>query len=154
MNPTDLFILLRQELAISLIIFILLFLKLGKERSNHSLLVVVNILLLANFAYGFCCDASGSLFNDMFHTDGLIVLEKNILNLAVLIISLQAYSWLQTHKHVAEFYMLLLSTLLGMFFMISSGHLLMFYLGLEMSTIPWQRLPISTCTKSSLLRQQ
>ena len=32
--------------------------------------------------------------------------------------------------------MLLLSTLLGMFFMISSNNLLMFYLGLELSTIP------------------
>ncbi len=32
--------------------------------------------------------------------------------------------------------MLLLSTLLGMFFMISGGTLLMFYLGLELSTIP------------------
>ncbi len=30
----------------------------------------------------------------------------------------------------------LLSTLLGMFFMISAGNLLMFYLGLELSTIP------------------
>ncbi|MEP7171825.1 MAG: NADH-quinone oxidoreductase subunit N, partial [Bacteroidota bacterium] len=35
-----------------------------------------------------------------------------------------------------EFYMLLLSTLIGMFFMISSGNLLMFYLALELSTIP------------------
>ena len=32
--------------------------------------------------------------------------------------------------------MLMLSTLLGMFFMISSKNLLMFYLGLELSTIP------------------
>ena len=32
--------------------------------------------------------------------------------------------------------MLLLSTMLGMFFMISGGNLLMFYLGLELSTIP------------------
>ena len=32
--------------------------------------------------------------------------------------------------------MLLLSTLLGMFFMISSNNLLMFYLALELSTIP------------------
>jgi NADH-quinone oxidoreductase subunit N len=76
------------------------------------------------------------LFNDMFHTNPLIVLEKNILNLAIWLISLQSYSWLKTHKHVIEFYLLLLSTLLGMFFMISSGNLLMFYLGLEMSTIP------------------
>ncbi|MCA6451353.1 MAG: NADH-quinone oxidoreductase subunit N, partial [Chitinophagaceae bacterium] len=45
-------------------------------------------------------------------------------------------AWLRTHKHVIEFYLLLLTSLLGMFFMISSGNLLMFYLGLEMSTIP------------------
>jgi len=37
---------------------------------------------------------------------------------------------------VVEFYVLLLSTLLGMFFMISAGNLLMFYLGLELSGIP------------------
>src|ERR1043165_5284979 len=49
---------------------------------------------------------------------------------------MQAFSWLKNHKHAAEFYMLLLSTLTGMFFMISAGNLLMFYLGLELSTIP------------------
>jgi NADH-quinone oxidoreductase subunit N len=65
-----------------------------------------------------------------------MVLEKNILSLAMLIISMQSWSWLKTHKHVIEFYLLLLSTLLGMFFMISGGTLLMFYLGLELSTIP------------------
>src|SRR4029079_13989442 len=49
---------------------------------------------------------------------------------------LQSYNWLKDHKHVPEFYILLLSTLLGMFFMISANNLLMFYLGLELSTIP------------------
>jgi NADH-quinone oxidoreductase subunit N len=72
----------------------------------------------------------------MFHGNRLIFLEKNMLNLGTLILSLQAYSWLKDHKLVLEFYMLLLSTLLGLFFMISAGNLLMFYLGLELSTIP------------------
>jgi NADH-quinone oxidoreductase subunit N len=72
----------------------------------------------------------------MFRTNTLLTFEKNILNLGTLIISLQAYHWLKDHKHVLEFYMLLLSTLLGMFFMLSSNNLLMFYLGLELSTIP------------------
>src|SRR5437762_10735125 len=72
----------------------------------------------------------------MFRTSELLTLEKNFLNLGTLIISLQSYHWLRNHKHVAEFYILLLSTLLGMFFMISSSNLLMFYLGLELSTIP------------------
>ncbi len=132
----DFFILLKQELVVTGIIFLLLFIKLGKDRSNETLLGIINLLLFLNFASGFCCNQDGMLFNDMFHTNPLIVLEKNILNLAIWLISLQSYSWLQTHKHVIEFYLLLLSTLLGMFFMISSGNLLMFYLGLEMSTIP------------------
>ena len=130
-------VLLRQELVITCMIFLLLFIKIGsKERSNESLMVFINILLFLNFIYGFWCNSEGSLFSNMFRTNRLVVLEKNILNLATLIISLQSWVWLKTHKHLLEFYMLLLSTLLGMFFMISSGNLLMFYLGLELSTIP------------------
>lgn len=132
----DFFILLRQELFITVILFVLLFYKLGKERTNVGLLNWINILLLLNFAAGFFCRTEGVLFSGMFRTGELIVLEKNILNLAVLLVSMLSYNWLLTHKHAAEFYMLLLSALLGMFFMISAGHLLLFYLGLEMSTIP------------------
>jgi NADH-quinone oxidoreductase subunit N len=94
------------------------------------------MLLLINLIAGFFWNREGMLFNEMFRTNKLMVLEKNILNLGMLIISMQSYSWLKTHKHVPEFYMLLLSTMLGMFFMISGGNLLMFYLGLELSTIP------------------
>lgn len=133
---TEFLILMKQEMAIIAIIFILMFLKLGKERSNESFMNIVNILLLINLVVGFFWNSEGILFNEMFRTNKLMVLEKNILNLAMLIISMQSYSWLKTHKHVPEFYMLLLSTMLGMFFMISGGNLLMFYLGLELSTIP------------------
>lgn len=133
---TEFFILLKQELVITAIIFLLLFLKLGKDRSNESVLMIVNFLLFVNLAAGFFGNREGMMFNDMFRTNSLIVLEKNILNLAFWLISLQSYAWLRSHKHVVEFYLLLLTSLLGMFFMISSGNLLMFYLGLEMSTIP------------------
>ena len=129
-------ILMKHELMIVGIIFILMFIKLGKDRSNEFLMNVTNALLLINLAVGFFWNSEGVLFNEMFRTNNLAVLEKNILNLGTLIISMQSYSWLKTHKHVPEFFMLLLSTLLGMFFMISSGNLLMFYLGLELSTIP------------------
>ena len=131
------FLLARQELAITVIIFILLFIKVGtKEWSNNALLHLINGLLLVNFLFGFFFYEDGILFNQMFRTGRLLVMEKNILNLGVLVISMQAYDWLKQHKHVAEFYVLLLSTLLGMFFMISAGNLLMFYLGLELSSIP------------------
>lgn len=135
--PNDFFILMKHELLLTFILFILLFLKLGKEtRKTESVLNFVNFLLLINFAFGFFLNAEGGLFNGMFRTNNTIALEKNILNLGTLIISMQAYTWLKNHKHLLEFYMLLLSTLIGMFFMISSNNLLMFYLGLELSTIP------------------
>ena len=131
------FLLARQELGLTLIIFILLFIKVrSDEWSNKAIFNLVNILLLVNFVAGFFFVQDGVLFNEMFLTGKLAVTEKNILNLGTLIISLQAYDWLQQHKHVVEFYVLLLSTLLGMFFMISSGNILMFYLGLELASIP------------------
>jgi NADH-quinone oxidoreductase subunit N len=133
----DFLYLMKAELMITLIIFILLFLKLSdKTWKNEALLNFVNILLFINLASGFFYIPTGNLFGDMFRTNQLLTLEKNFLNLGTLIISLQSYHWLKDHKHVPEFYMLMLSTLLGMFFMISSSNLLMFYLGLELSTIP------------------
>lgn len=130
-------ILLKSELVITVIIFLLLFIKVGaREWSNESLLNLVNCLLLINFVTGFFLQEEGVIFNHMFRTSKLVILEKNILNLGLLIISLLAYGWLKMHRHVIEFYVLLLSTLLGMFFMMSAADLLMFYLGLELSTIP------------------
>jgi NADH-quinone oxidoreductase subunit N len=134
---SEFFILMKFELLVTVVIFVLLFFKVGNSTwNNKTVLNVVNVLLLVNFVFGFFMNADGALFGDMFRTNKLMELEKNILNLGTLIISAQAYAWLKDHKHVLEFYMLLLSTLLGMFFMISSSNLLMFYLGLELSTIP------------------
>ncbi len=134
---TDFFILMKQEFVLIAIIFILLFIKVGsKDWKNENILNLVNVLLLFNFVIGFFWNEDGILFNEMFKTNKLIITEKSILSLGTYIISLQSYSWLKNHKHVLEFYMLLLSTLVGMFFMISAGNLLMFYLGLELSTIP------------------
>ena len=133
----DFLILMKQELVITFIIFVLLFVKLSnKETTNKTLINFVNILLTLNLVSGFFMIREGDLFGDMFHTSELLTLEKNLLNLGTLIISLQSYNWLKEHKHAPEFYILMLSTLLGMFFMISSNNLLMFYLALELSTIP------------------
>jgi NADH-quinone oxidoreductase subunit N len=133
---SDLFAIMSSELVVTLIIFILLFMKIRDNISNTTLLITTNVLLFANFIFGILNQPSGELFEGMFHTGSLIQLEKNILGFGTLIISLQAYSWLKNHKHVPEFYILLLTTLLGMFFMISSGNFLMFYLGLELASIP------------------
>ena len=132
----DILLLLKQEILLTVIIFVILTVKISSEVTNESYLNLVNLLLVINLAAGFVGGQDGILFNGMFRSNALIILEKNILNIGTLIISLQSYSWLKAHKHVAEFYILLLSTLLGMYFMLSAGNLLMFYLGLELSTIP------------------
>lgn len=50
-----------------------------------------------------------------------------------------AQSWIEREdvlRKEGEFYELIISTLLGMYMMISSGHFLMFFLGLEMASVP------------------
>ena len=128
--------LMQFELVITLILFILLIIKIDGRMGNEPMLRLINILLLINFIAGFTLNKTGTLFDGMFNTNPLMSFEKNILNLGVLLISLQSYDWLKQHKHLPEFFMLLLSTLLGMFFMISSGNFLIFYLSLELATIP------------------
>lgn len=130
-------LLMKSELAVTAVIFILLFIKISDKTSNETVLKIVNALLFLNVAAGFCCmDVTGELFSGMFKTNALISFEKNMLNIGTLLISLLSYEWLKNHRHLPEFFVLLLSSLLGMFFMISSGNFLIFYLGLELSTIP------------------
>ncbi|HLP39139.1 NADH-quinone oxidoreductase subunit N [Lacibacter sp.] len=134
---SNFFLLMQQELLLTAIIFILLFMKLSTvEWKTKNVLLVVNVLLAINLAAGFFFQGKGILFGDMFQQNDLLRLEKNILNLGTLLISLQSYNWLLKHKHATEFYLLMLSTLLGMFFMLSSSNLLMFYVGLELASIP------------------
>ena len=133
----DSYMLLRFESIITLIIFVLLVLKLNDADKNvKSFLITINVLLALNFLAGLLPISDGQLFIGFFRTTGLIVLQKNILNLGLLLISLTSYTWLFKNKNRIEFYILMLSSMLGVYTMLSSGHILMLYLGLEMSTIP------------------
>jgi NADH-quinone oxidoreductase subunit N len=132
----DFLILMRPELTLTVIIFFLLFIKVGTTMKNDVLLPLVQTLLLLNCVGGFVFAREGVLFDGMFHTSPLVAFQKSILSLAVYLISLLCSEWLKKSQHLPEFFMLMLSALLGMFFMISSGNLLMFYLSLELSTIP------------------
>jgi len=93
--------------------------------------------------FGFFGNKTGDLFGEMYQNSELIVLMKNILNLGVFIVLLQSTDWLlkeENKNRISEFFILLFSTLIGMNFMISSGDFLMFYLGLELATIPMAAL--------------
>ena len=127
---------MKSEWVISLLIFLLLFIKLGKGMKNESLLLLIQVLLLLNFIGGFFFNTEGSLFAGMYHSTALIILQKNILSLGVYLISLLFADWFKRSEHLTEYFILMLSALLGMFFLISSGNLLMFFLALELATIP------------------
>jgi NADH-quinone oxidoreductase subunit N len=128
--------LMKSELMVVLIIFILLFIKLGKGLNNSTLLSLVQLLLLLNVGVSFGFNETGRIFSGMFVHNELAGFQKGILALAVYLISLLCSDWLKEHEHMPEFFMLMLSALLGMFFLVSSDHLLMFYLSLELASIP------------------
>ena len=80
-----------------------------------------------------------SAFGGMYVTSSAVNVMKAILSLASLIVVIMSRPWITAEEGRAregEFYMLVVSTLLGMFMMMSAGHFLMFYLGLEMASIP------------------
>jgi NADH-quinone oxidoreductase subunit N len=91
---------------------------------------------MGNFLLGFFFNEDATLFGGSYYTNSLIIFQKSILSLSVYLISLLFADWLVKHPHLPEFFMLLLAALLGMFFMLSSGNLLIFYLALELATIP------------------
>jgi len=79
----------------------------------------------------------------MYQYVPMLTYVKTILNVGTLIVFLQAHSWLNSEESIirrGEFYFLTLCTLLGMYFMISSGHFLMFFIGIETASIPMATL--------------
>ncbi|MBD0851552.1 NADH-quinone oxidoreductase subunit N [Maribacter arenosus] len=110
------------------------------ENKKHSIVHMAIFLFGIHTITGFLPTVETSLFGGMFRTNGMIHFFKNVLNIGVFILLLQSADWLQEKVMVqnkgTEFFILLFSSLLGMYFMISSGDFLMFYLGLELSTLP------------------
>ena len=145
--------LMKPELIITFIIFLLLFIKIGKGLKNETMLLLIQVLLLLNFIAGFFFNAEGVLFDGMYQTTAMIALQKNILNLGVYLISLLFAGWFKRSEHMLEFFMLMLSALLGMFFLISSGNLLMFFLALELATIPVAAMANFDLDKKDLQKQ-
>ena len=76
-------------------------------------------------------------FGGMYVATQAVNVMKMVLTFGTLIVVIMAESWVETRQRIAgEFYMLILSTLLGMFVMMSSGNFLLFFLGLEMASVP------------------
>jgi NADH-quinone oxidoreductase subunit N len=135
------FIAMRQEIFLLTILLLLIVGEIFVNKNKKGSLVHLALFLFGiHTIIGFFAIEETSLFGGMFRTNTLIHFFKNALNVGVLIVLLQSADWIQ-EKMVplnkgTEFFMLLFSSLLGMYFMISAGDFLMFYIGLELSTLP------------------
>ncbi len=133
-------LLMRHEWALIGFALVLIIIEIGISDGQKSKVNGIAALLMAVITVlGFWPAESGSIFGGMYITDPLRILMKNILNIGVLLIFLQSKVWLDKaamKNRITEFYLLLISSLIGVNYMISAGHFLMFYLGLELLTIP------------------
>jgi NADH-quinone oxidoreductase subunit N len=133
---------MKHELLLTIATLLLLVAEIAINDKKKIIPIAITLFGLHTI-YGFIGNTSGELFGGMYQTSALIVLMKNILNIGVFIILLQASNWLLKEENkdkISEFFILLFATLVGMNFMISSGDFLMFYLGLELATIPMAAL--------------
>ncbi len=134
------FFLMRPEaslLGFFLIIFLYDLISTGRYRRYFHPLVCVAMLFHTIICFRDTSDHT--LFAGMYHSNAMIVFVKATLAFGSMIVVMQAHRWLRTNTTYykqGEFYTLLLSTLVGMYFMISARHFLLLFVGIELASLP------------------
>lgn len=143
------FLYMHEELALLAVIIVMFIYDLvvctdrksGKPRLNTAVpVVLMTILTIVNAVP---CSQPAEAFGGMYLYTPMMTVMKTTLNIGTLIVFLMAHSYLRCDENAVkqgEFYILTLSTLLGMYFMISAGHFLMFFIGLELASVPMTAL--------------
>lgn len=139
------FLAMKQEIGLLVVLLIVFLYDLFMPRSSQKALPVLSsVLMLAVTVAGFfpCLlgvDGYTTAFAGMYETSPVIAAIKNILNIGVVIVLLQSTTWANSENmsmRRGEFFTLLLTTLFGMFLMISARHFLLFIIGLESASLP------------------
>src|SRR3712207_1813273 len=127
------FLYMREELSLIVVLLVLLLADLFMSPDAHKqtgtpvLNTVLPVTLmtlhtLINLIPGQTADA----FGGMYHYVPMHTIVKSVLNIGTLIVFLMAHEWMKredTAFKQGEFYVLTVSTLFGMYLMISAGHL-------------------------------
>ena len=106
--------------------------------------------------------APAEAFGGMYVAGQAAQVMKLILTFGTFIVVVMAEPWLEREasKYAGEFHLLVLSTLLGMYIMMSSGSFLLFFLGLETASVPmaclvafdkWKKLSAEAAAKYILV---
>ncbi len=135
------FLFMRQEIVLLAITLLLIVAEIFIAQNKKSSIIHLAIFMFGiHTILGVFIMEEGEIFGGMFRVNGLIHFFKNVMNVGVLILLLQSADWLKEkivpQNRGTEFFVLLFSSLLGIYFMISAGDFLMFYLGLELSILP------------------
>lgn len=124
-------------MAMLVIAFFADILSVGKERKWFNPLICG--LMLVHIAVNIFPTAEAETFGGMYYTTPAVSVIKTILALGTFIVLIQSRDWMarpDTSFKEGEFYVLVISTLMGMNMMISANHFLLFFLGLEMASVP------------------
>jgi len=134
------FLIMRHELLLIVAALSVLIAEIFWDPDKKKSISLFSIILFGIITiFGFIPSTTGVLFGGMYVTSGTTILMKNILNIGALLVFIQSVTWLNKEENsekISEYFLLLISTLVGMNFMISSGHFLIFYIGIELATIP------------------
>ena len=125
-------------MAILVIVFLTDFAFNNSAKKHNMLYAVTGLLMAAQIAACVVAEPAEA-FGGLYVTSNAVNVMKIILTAGTLIVIIMAQPWLQradVSNKEGEFYELVISTLLGMYMMMSSGHFLMFFLGLEMASVP------------------
>lgn len=129
---------MQNELALIAVLLLLLVADLVYQQRKVFLGIAIT-LVAAVTILGFFNHLTGTLFGGMYTTGPMHQAMKSVLNIGTLLVLLLGWNWAtegSVKKKSGEMTLLLLSTLIGMAYMISANHFLMFVLGLELATIP------------------
>lgn len=124
-------------IGIYLVIFLYDLFTTGHNRHYFHPFVCLSTLLLTFLTLS--DRSSMTLFGGMYESNAMIVFMKAILAFGSMLVVLQSHKWLRdknTFYKQGEFYILLLSTLVGMYFMLSARHFLLLFVGVELASLP------------------
>ena len=125
------------------VVFVADFCLMKDAQKTKKLGLITTGALICQTCLLFGVEAPMEAFGGIYITSQMVNVMKIILTAGTLIVVIMSQTWLSgerstfsVQRNSGEFFMLVLSTLLGMYMMMSSGSFLMFFLGLEMASVP------------------
>lgn len=136
------FLIMNHEISLVVVMILVLLADLFISNKNRFQYLAIGLFAIHTYLSFRWNIGDAESFGGMYITSDIHCFVKNFLNIGTFLVFLFAFEWNKTKNlsHCGEFYFITLSTLFGMYLMISSGDFLLFYIGLETASIPMATL--------------